>query len=224
MRNMMKKIALLALAMMLCFSAMAAEFSMDKTGSITLTIQTAQGVKVENAVIELYRVGDPKIENAALKFELTGEFAETGVSLSDLNAAGLADALAAAAKNPVASATTGADGVVKFDDLSVGLYLVKQNGFAAQMYFSEIAPFIITIPMTNAEGNGWDYDIEAGPKVNVLPKPTATPAPTTTAKPDASLPQTGMLRWPIPVMGVCGLVLFSLGWALCFMKKNSKDA
>lgn len=221
MRNMMKKIALLALAVLLCCSAMAAEFSMDKTGSITLTIQTAQGEKVENAVIELYRAGDPEIVNSALTFELTEEFAATGVSLNDLNAAGLADALAAAAKNPVATATTGADGVVKFDNLSVGLYLVKQNGFAAEMYFSEIAPFIVSMPMTNAEGTGWDYDIVAGPKVNVLPKPTATPAPTTTAKPDSSLPQTGMLRWPIPVLGVCGLVMFSLGWALCFMKKNN---
>ena len=74
--------------------------------------------------------------------------------------------------------------------------------------------------MTNAEGTGWVYEIEAGPKVNALPKPTATPAPTT--PPDPSLPQTGMLRWPIPVLGICGLVLFSLGWAMCFMKK--KDA
>lgn len=30
------------------------------------------------------------------------------------------------------------------------------------------------------------------------------------------LPQTGQLTWPIPVLTVSGMVLFSLGWWLCF--------
>ena len=220
----LKKIALIALALMLCCSAMAASFDIDRTGSITVLIHTAKDERVENAVIELYRVGDPVIVDSNLTFELTEAFAASGVSLNDLNAAGLADALSAAAETaePVATATTKGSGTVTFDDLGVGLYLVKQDGFTKKMYFSEIAPFIVSLPMTNDEGTGWVYDIDASPKVNALPKPTAAPAPTATPAP--TLPQTGMLRWPIPVMGVCGLALFILGWSLCFMKKNKKDA
>lgn len=35
------------------------------------------------------------------------------------------------------------------------------------------------------------------------------------------LPQTGQLTWPIPLLTVIGMVLFSLGWWLCF--GNRKD-
>ena len=37
----LKKIALIALALMLCCSAMAASFDIDRTGSITVLIHTA---------------------------------------------------------------------------------------------------------------------------------------------------------------------------------------
>ena len=30
--------------------------------------------------------------------------------------------------------------------------------------------------------------------------------------PLGDLPQTGMLWWPVPVLTICGLVLFMLGW------------
>jgi len=35
-------------------------------------------------------------------------------------------------------------------------------------------------------------------------------------KPPQKLPQTGQLTWPIPVLTVAGMVLFALGWWLCF--------
>lgn len=220
----MRRIALIALAIMLCCTAMAASFDLNRTGSITVVIHTAADVRVENAKIELYRVGEPVIVDSNLTFELTDAFAESGVSLNDLSAAGLADALAAVEAEPVETKVTSANGVVTFSNLTPGLYLVKQNGFSKKMYFTQTAPFIVSLPMTNAEGTGWVYEIEASPKVGELPKPTATP--TATGSPtDEKLPQTGMLRWPIPVLGVGGLLMFSLGWALCFMKKkNDRDA
>lgn len=30
----------------------------------------------------------------------------------------------------------------------------------------------------------------------------------------SSLPQTGQLNWPVPVLAVSGVVLFAFGWAL----------
>jgi len=219
----MMRIALAALALMLACSALAVGFDMDRAGSISVLIHTAEDERVLNAKIELYRVGDPKIVDGNLVFDPSDAFAGSGVSLSDLNSAGLADVLSQYAESmnvvPVATATTGKDGKALFGDLPVGLYMVKQNGFAETEYFTEIEPFLVSMPMTL--DSEWIYDIDASPKVGAKPKPTATPAPTT-APTDEKLPQTGMLRWPIPVLGVSGLVLFSLGWALCFMKK--KDA
>ena len=128
---------------------------------------------------------------------------------------------------PAAQADTGANGEAVFSDVPVGLYLAVQDGFSTskKMYFSEIESFLVSMPMMDEGGADWTYSVSAKPKVNPLPTPKPTPVPTDPPT-DETLPQTGLLRWPIPVLGVGGLVLFSIGWALVFMKKSKakKDA
>lgn len=41
--------------------------------------------------------------------------------------------------------------------------------------------------------------------------------------PLAELPQTGVLRWPIPVMAIAGLLLFCAGWVINRKERNTKD-
>jgi hypothetical protein len=40
--------------------------------------------------------------------------------------------------------------------------------------------------------------------------------------PLADLPQTGQLRWPIPVLSLSGMILFILGWAT-YRKRNRAE-
>lgn len=225
MRRTIKRIALLALALMLCCTALAESFDLNREGSITVQIQTARGTKVKHARIELYKVADVEIVDSNIKYVLTDDFAACDVDLADVNASGLAATLNTAAKNatPIAKANTDSKGLVTFSNLEAGLYLVTQNGFTKKMYYTEISPFLVSVPMTNAEGTGWVYDINANPKVKAVSKPTATPS-TTNEPTDEPLPQTGLLRWPIPVLGIGGILMFCLGWALFFMRKNQKDA
>ena len=211
-----------ALAMMLITaSAALADIDLGKEGSVTVLIHTADGVTVENAQVELYQIGTPAIENYNLVYVPTEAFG--GVDMSDLSDEGIAAAALTASENaaPYAAGVTDAEGRVSFS-VPCGLYLVKQNGFAEKMYFSQISAFAVAMPMTNEAGDGWTYEITAQPKVNELPKPTPTPKPTDPPS-DDKLPQTGMLRWPIPVLAVAGLMAFSAGWALCFMKKKKMD-
>lgn len=42
--------------------------------------------------------------------------------------------------------------------------------------------------------------------------------------PLAELPQTGVLRWPIPVMAVAGLLLFCIGWVINRKKEDQYEA
>ena len=216
----------LAMALLTGASAMA-EVDLGKTGTIAVRIHTAEGVNVAGAHIGLYRVGDAVIADNNLCFELTADFAASGVSLDDLSDSGLAGVLASYAKangrTAYAEAGTDGEGRAEFAGLTAGLYLVMQDGFAEgkDAQFSEIQPFIVTVPMTNEAGTGWTYQIEAQPKVNPVTTPAPTPAPTEPPK-DENLPQTGMLRWPIPVLGVGGLALFSIGWALFFGKKKAE--
>lgn len=216
---------ILVLAAMVCASALA-DVDLDKTGSVSLRIHTREDVNVKNAHIELYRIATPAIEDHNLRFKLSGAFEKCNVSLNDLSDTGIAAALASWIKEnnvaPLMQADTDSDGKASFNSLSSGLYLIAQNGFAKGKSgaFSQIMPFIATLPMTDESGTKWIYDIDAQPKVN----PISTPAPTvkpTSPPSDVTLPQTGMLRWPIPVLGVSGIVLFCIGWALFFGKKKA---
>lgn len=220
------RVVLAALAALLIATA-AAEFDPSAVGSISVRIHTAEGANVEGAHIALYRVGEPVVKDANLTFEPNKDFKGSGETLADLSADGLADRLwRFAQKNgvkPAAEGDTAKDGTLTLKGVTAGLYVVAQEGFAqGKGGFTEIEPFAVSMPMTNSEGTGWTYEITAQPKVGVVAQPTATPAPTD-APTDEKLPQTGMLRWPIPVLAVVGVLLFSLGWALCFMKKKKSD-
>jgi len=68
----------------------------------------------------------------------------------------------------------------------------------------------------------WDWSWD-GRNINVYvtntkktPYTPSTPGgPTPTPKPNypSVLPKTGLLWWPVPVLAVCGMLLFGLGWA-----------
>ncbi|MDD5931112.1 MAG: SpaA isopeptide-forming pilin-related protein [Oscillospiraceae bacterium] len=54
-------------------------------------------------------------------------------------------------------------------------------------------------------------------------EPSVTPpdTPDTPQEPGKpTLPQTGQLNWPVPVLAAAGLGLFAAGWALCFRRKD----
>ena len=59
--------------------------------------------------------------------------------------------------------TTGADGLAKFDGLTLGAYIVTETVTPAGYVGSK--PFIITVPMTHpTDLNKWVYDVHAYPK------------------------------------------------------------
>lgn len=59
--------------------------------------------------------------------------------------------------------TTNAAGQVKFENLSLGVYLVVETDAPSQVV-NKTANFLVSVPMTNDDGNGWVYDITASPK------------------------------------------------------------
>ena len=67
-------------------------------------------------------------------------------------------------KLPNFSSTTNNQGVVKFTNLDLGLYLIEQQNQIEG--FSKIDPFLIYIP--KVIDNKWSYDIKATPKVDII--------------------------------------------------------
>lgn len=155
----------------LIFSAFAAGTGIDlqRTGSISITLKQADGTPVPGVRFALYRVADVVRQDGGLAYRYTPAFAGSGMELGELKGDNLAGHLAAYAAEqklePVTQAT-GQDGFVGWGELSLGLYLLVQEGEIPGYY--SIAPFLVSVPHSG-EGAGWVYDVLADPKFELQP-------------------------------------------------------
>lgn len=196
----------------------------SKQGSISINMIYDQET-VPGGEMTLYQVGEINEEDGNYSFVLTGEFTDCKASLDDIQSVQLAKDLAAYANDNGITGITGKindNGQVCFTDLQLGLYLAVQSK-AADGY-SKADAFLVSIPMN--ENGTYLYDVDASPKVELEKLPDTPPTePTKPSKPtkpsQPTLPQTGQLNWPIPVLAMLGLCLFTFGWMLKFGKKRS---
>lgn len=150
---------------------------LSRKGSIHI-VMSHGGKAVPGGSLTLYRVGAVHEEDGNYGFVLTGAFIGSGVSLEDIQSAGLAKELADYVKAQKISGTTqkiAKDGTVTFSDLEPGLYLLVQHK-AAEGYY-EAAPFLVSVPMM--EDGRYIYDVDASPKVEIKKEPE-TPEETET--------------------------------------------
>lgn len=254
-----KRMSVLILAcILMCAMSMAVYAhevpDQSRKGSIQVTMKR-NGRIVSGGTLTLHRVGDIREEDGNYGFELTGEFAASGLSLDHISSPELAEKLSNyVSDNKIEGLTKsiGKDGTASFEDLKAGLYLIVQNQAASGYYQAD--PFLVSVPMN--ENGEYLYAVDASPKVELVKKgggkdhdPDPTPTDPTPTEPEPSepwepetgvlgaedhktgvlgasdvvLPQTGQLNWPIPVMVIAGLGLFSAGWMIRFGKKKEKD-
>lgn len=108
-------------------------------------------------------------------------------------------------------------GVGKFENMSTGLYLIIQE--KACSGYSKLNPFLVSAPYL--QDGEYRYSLTAKIKTELEQEPEPTKPSQT---PPSKLPQTGQLNWPVPVMVVCGLLLFFCGWVIRFSDKRESDA
>ncbi|MCD7863214.1 MAG: peptidase [Lachnospiraceae bacterium] len=217
-------------------AASAASLDFDKAASVTLTLADSEGNTVSGGEITLYEVASLYLDDGNMAYSLTDPFLNCTVAL-DVTDTSLAAALAQYVKNNSISGTAaavGANGTVTFSGLKLGLYLLVQTT-ASDSYLT-INPFVVTLPM---ESDGvWSYAVDVSPKVGTVTRtepeePTEPDEPTEPEEPGeptpetpstTTLPQTGQLNWPVPVLAACGLILFAFGWILRCTDRKGKCA
>lgn len=200
----------------------AADLDLDRTGSISLTVKDKDGVAATGGSIACIQVARVRLDDGDLSYELTNGFERTSLSLDAFvdereSASELTKkverVLPARAAKKICQIS---GGKVTFSNLKPGLYLIRQQqGFRNH---SSIQSFLVTLPMN--ESSGWVYEISATPKAGTVSRNTPPKKPSGGG--GSRLPQTGQLNWPVPVLAVSGLVIFSLGWWLT-REKHEED-
>lgn len=194
--------AFLTAVLLLCALSLTAYahpvVDLSQKGSIRVAMRYGEQA-VPGGTMTLYRVAAVQEDDGNFGFVLTGDFADCGIELADLQSAELAKALAdyaAGAKLEGQTKQIAEDGTVLFAELEPGLYLLVQTQPAAGYYAAN--PFLVSVPML--EEGEYVYDVQAGPKAEL--SPISTPAPTPTPTPAPGIPFIPIIPilpfWPTP--------------------------
>ncbi len=166
---MSRKIIILAVTVLLLLNCsltvFAEEFDPQKTGSVCVTL-TEQDTKetIVGAELSLYYVASLRMNpNGNLSYVYTEEFEQCNADLDDSALAGILDSFVSDHKVSSRKLTTDAEGGVRYNELPLGLYFIKQTGTVAG--FVPCSPFLVTVP-GEADG-GFVYDVDASPKTEV---------------------------------------------------------
>ena len=136
-------------------------------GSITLSLTDAETkTPLASVPFRLYFVAKANIDSKGIRYELIKPYDKANVDLDDLQDSSLPVHLAYFADThscPYAEKSTDENGVIVFDNLEIGLYLVVPVQNEEDTYTT--SPFVISVPNYDYENQKWNYDIDASPKI-----------------------------------------------------------
>lgn len=169
----MKRIKILLLSILMIFNigkidALGSNtVDFNEKGSIEITLfEKNDNVKIEGAELTIYKVADAYEENHNLFLKYVSELSSCNVSLEDLESASVTSNIEKCIPSDYngISKLTNQDGNVKYDNLDLGLYLIKQTNKVDG--FSKIDSFLAMIP--KEIDNSWEYNIKATPKTDII--------------------------------------------------------
>lgn len=146
----------------------------SKKCSLTLTYKV-DDKRLEGLAIEIFQTATVTRD---FQYSMTGVFSDYPIEINRIKTQGewnsvtdtvgayiTADKIA-----PLATATTDKNGIVKFENLPVGIYYVRWTGNETVDPVSGFAPFMIAVPGVGDDGK-WIYDVTAFPKPGMMPTP-----------------------------------------------------
>ena len=192
-------------------TATAEPIELDKKGSISVSMQH-DGETIESGSFTIFQIADIWWNVDKYDFEYADAFAKCGIGFEKLDSLSTAKSYVNYIERNSIEGTkveVGEYGTSIFTDLSTGLYLVIQEDSADG--YEKCEPFFVTLPINSEEG--WVYEIDASPKINIEQESITPPS---------NIPQTGQLKWPIPVLAALGVLVFSVGCVLICKKNTEK--
>lgn len=140
----------------------------NKKGKITIALnESIDSIPIEGAEITIYKVATATSENNNLVFKYIDSIKNCDGDLSNLSDISLTSKIDKCIENidltPQINLTNEL-GIVEFNNLDLGLYLVKQTNKVEG--YSNIDSFLVTIP--KEIDNKWTYEINANPKTDII--------------------------------------------------------
>lgn len=140
---------------------------LNKNGSITLNLTDSENEKsLANVPFRLYFIANAYESGNGIRYELIPPFDEANVDTDDLQDSSLPVHLAhfAISENqPYTEKTTDEKGVLVFENLTPGLYLVVPLQNEEDRCI--VSPFLVSVPNYDSKNGTWEYDIDASPKI-----------------------------------------------------------
>lgn len=138
----------------------------NKKGLLEITLSEKEdNSKISGAEITIYKVADAKEKDHNLVFQYVDNF-KCSASLDNLESKELTNEINKCINDNTTSfkKVTNKEGKVTFDNLDLGLYIVKQTNKVKG--YSQISPYLISIP--KVLNNEWTYNIVSKPKTEIL--------------------------------------------------------
>ncbi len=147
-------------------SATAAAF-LDKNGSVTLRVTDSEtDIPLKNVAFRLYFVARAYESGNSIRYELIPPYDESKIGIDDLQDASLPIHLAYFAESrslPYTEKSTDENGVLVFEDLTPGLYLIVPAQEIEGCYMP--SPFVVSVPEYDTVNKTWVFDVDASPKI-----------------------------------------------------------
>lgn len=166
----MKKILwLLGVSLMLVLPVSANTVDFNQKGSIMLElVEQEHNEKIADANIEIIKIADAKVDlNGNLYYEYVTSLNSCNVDIKDVTKIDVNELTTCINDNTdKVSNLTDSNGIVSFNNLDLGLYLVRQTNKLNN--YTSIDSYLVTIP--TIEDNTWVYDICSVPKTEIQKK------------------------------------------------------
>lgn len=166
----MKKILwLLGVSLMLVLPVSANTVDFNQKGSIVLElVEQEHNEKIADANIEIIKIADAKVDsNGNLYYEYVTSLNNCNVDIKDVTKIDVNELTTCINDNTdKVSNLTDSNGIVSFNNLDLGLYLVRQTNKLNN--YTSIDSYLVTIP--TIEDNTWVYDICSAPKTEIQKK------------------------------------------------------
>ena len=168
-----KYLLLLIITFLISFNSVLANIDdhvvdFNKVGSINITLKESNNNEsISGAELTIYKVANVINENNNLKYVYVDDIKNCDGDLTNLLDNSLTNKInKCIGDKEIATKVdkTNEDGIVNFDNLELGLYLIKQTNNVSG--YSNIDSFLVNIP--EVIDNKWVYDINAIPKTDII--------------------------------------------------------